>query len=771
MKKSKFVPTFLSVLLSFVILASFGTLAARAQSETQEPATESDASVVAEDTSTEPASSLIEQPAQPEDAAPEQATLSHKVQFFISADAAAPYHEEALLIEDGQNIQPEDIPTGEQVEQPTFIGWYFTDQDGNEIDFTAEELAQLPIAKEYDFYGRFADETTAPSSEAAASSDDSQATTPTPFTTLPYKVNTSYLVEITKAQYDGMINDGTQKKTTGRAGTPSAGRYWLVLATETYYYYGLNDWKYPISSGYDNYYTYLPALDYSTGNYAITDSYGDRGVVPTTYERYYLEKQVTKYTLTFNTNGGSAVSPVSLAAGTAIKASQPAAPTKTGYIFAGWYYDAALSDSQAVNWNTDKLNGNRTVYAKWTQVYNLTFTVNNTAYGTLNNSGKLGVGNSTIWSASLVSNLSPMKTYAPVPVPKEGYYFVNWSGDGVIDGKLPETVTANGNYVANFAPKVSLPEASLTVALSDFVYNGVEHKAVVTLQDLPAGTDPTLTYRWRQADDPNWTDSQTNPVFINAGRYELEVTANLPATADYLSLTKTIAFTVAKRNITITPDNEKYDYDGRPHGLSGKFTYDSEQNDTGLLDISKKHTFVERPFSSYYMFTNAGVHTTPLAYSPADKALVLDNDKNDVTKNYSFTFNEATVEIVKMSITANVNATGLWAGHGTAYFKVELRGTDEANKNIIQYQYVAVEGSSNINSFRNQQHAGAVTFSGLPAGNYAVTASTSLRTVGGGSQAVAVQNGTNGTANFQFLTANYAFLSDEENLSNHFSLT
>lgn len=66
------------------------------------------------------------------------------------------------------------------------------------------------------------------------------------------------------------------------------------------------------------------------------------------------------YTLTFNTNGGSAVSPVISAAGSVIDLSTYN-PTKSGYTFKGWYYDPALTQPAA----TVTLDANTTVYAKW----------------------------------------------------------------------------------------------------------------------------------------------------------------------------------------------------------------------------------------------------------------------------------------------------------------------------------------------------------------------------------------------------------------------
>ena len=70
----------------------------------------------------------------------------------------------------------------------------------------------------------------------------------------------------------------------------------------------------------------------------------------------------TKYTLSFDTNGGSAIAKVTKAKGTTVDLGQYV-PTREGYTFAGWYSDEALTQKVT----SVKLNGNTTVYAKWTE--------------------------------------------------------------------------------------------------------------------------------------------------------------------------------------------------------------------------------------------------------------------------------------------------------------------------------------------------------------------------------------------------------------------
>ncbi len=70
----------------------------------------------------------------------------------------------------------------------------------------------------------------------------------------------------------------------------------------------------------------------------------------------------TTYTLTFETNGGNAISKVTKNKGTTIDLAQYA-PTKSGATFEGWYADKGLTKKIT----SVKLDANTTVYSKWTE--------------------------------------------------------------------------------------------------------------------------------------------------------------------------------------------------------------------------------------------------------------------------------------------------------------------------------------------------------------------------------------------------------------------
>lgn len=71
--------------------------------------------------------------------------------------------------------------------------------------------------------------------------------------------------------------------------------------------------------------------------------------------------EVVKYTVTFNSNGGSAVASAEVEQNK--KVSAPANPTKEGYTFVGWFSDETLTT--AWDFENDVVTADTTLYAKW----------------------------------------------------------------------------------------------------------------------------------------------------------------------------------------------------------------------------------------------------------------------------------------------------------------------------------------------------------------------------------------------------------------------
>ncbi len=133
----------------------------------------------------------------------------------------------------------------------------------------------------------------------------------------------------------------------------------------------------------------------------------------------WLESEPTtvNYTLTFDTDGGSAIGSVTRAEGTVLDLSAYT-PTKTGYTFTGWYSDSTLQTKVT----SVTLDQDKTVYAGWTKntvYYNLYFnTLGGSAISTLRR------------VEGTVINLS---AYTPT---RDGYTFTGWYAERSLKNKI-----------------------------------------------------------------------------------------------------------------------------------------------------------------------------------------------------------------------------------------------------------------------------------------------------------------------------------------------
>ena len=142
------------------------------------------------------------------------------------------------------------------------------------------------------------------------------------------------------------------------------------------------------------------------------------GGTETGNKEYWAKWEINQYTITFDTAGGSVVTPITQNYGTATTA--PADPTKTGYTFAGW--DRAIPATMPAE--------NLTITAQWTvNQYTIAYDL----------AGGTAEGNPDTYTIETGAFTLKNPT-------KSGYTFTGWSGTG-LDGENNMTVTIpNGQH-------------------------------------------------------------------------------------------------------------------------------------------------------------------------------------------------------------------------------------------------------------------------------------------------------------------------------------
>ena len=151
----------------------------------------------------------------------------------------------------------------------------------------------------------------------------------------------------------------------------------------------------------------------------------------------YAKWAINTYTVTFNSNGGSAVGSQSVLYN--MNATAPTSTARTGYTFNGWYSDSGLT---TVFDFATAITGNITLYAKWTiNTYTVTFNSN---------------GGSTVSSQTVNYNQVATKPTDPT---RTAFFFAGWYSDSVLATafNFSTAITANITLYAKWIAAVATP--------------------------------------------------------------------------------------------------------------------------------------------------------------------------------------------------------------------------------------------------------------------------------------------------------------------------
>ena len=253
------------------------------------------------------------------------------------------------------------LPTGEKTGYD-FDGWYEAQKD---IGTASHKLNALSIAKKWELYGRYTAKTDVSYTVKYLREDDNKVLAPEKVVT-----DQTFDTEVTEQAADvvGYTPDAPSK-------TMILDEYNKVLT----FSYSANTYDYTV-----RHIKQLPDGSYDEANAEVETLSGKfealAAVTAKDYGEHYptndadtkqnikIEEGLTidvkydldEHTLTFETNGGSAINPVTVRHGNAV--ARPADPTKDKYTFIGWYADPEFTEEYDF---ATVLEADKTIYAKF----------------------------------------------------------------------------------------------------------------------------------------------------------------------------------------------------------------------------------------------------------------------------------------------------------------------------------------------------------------------------------------------------------------------
>lgn len=147
------------------------------------------------------------------------------------------------------------------------------------------------------------------------------------------------------------------------------------------------------------------------------------------------DEEKKEYIVTFNSNGGSAVSPQTVAEDE--KVTKPTNPTREGYTFRAWYKEAALN----TEWDfaNDVVTSDITLYAGWSEnSYEVSFESN---------------GGSAVFTQTIAEG---GKVVEPAPPAKDGSIFGGWFKDDTFQNQWNFNVNTVDRDITLYAKWIQL---------------------------------------------------------------------------------------------------------------------------------------------------------------------------------------------------------------------------------------------------------------------------------------------------------------------------
>ena len=169
------------------------------------------------------------------------------------------------------------------------------------------------------------------------------------------------------------------------------------------------------------------------GTETFTTMYPSPYTIPSVNRNMYAKWSINQYTITFDSNGGSSVSPITLDFGTSV--TKPANPEREGWTFLGWYTDEGTFNNE-YNFTTMPAN-NVPLYANW-------------QFGVFYEVNYLSNGGTSVSSEFVLDGNYAIRPESPT---KNGYSFDYWQTEKNVQWQFETTaITSPLTLSAKWSP-------------------------------------------------------------------------------------------------------------------------------------------------------------------------------------------------------------------------------------------------------------------------------------------------------------------------------
>lgn len=410
-------------------------------------------------------------------------------------------------------------------------------------------------------------------------------------------------------------------------------------------------------------YTFLGWYTASSGGTKISSTTKITGTVT-----YYAQWSINSYTLTYNVNGGNAVSPASKSVQYGSAYGTLPTPTKSSdaeytYAFAGWF--TAASGGTQVTANTTMGAGNTTIYAHWTATRR-SYTIGyQTTYGSLNRTSQ-----SVAYGSKGSCTLTMPANNAQYTYTFKGWYTAANGGETKVGSSLTletPSVTGAATYYAYVTRVVNRytftfnANGGSTPSSSSITKN--YNEAIGTLPTCSRAADNTYTYAFA-----GWFDTAAA-----SGGTQLTTTTKVTSNKTWYA-----RWTATYKNYTVTWNGNG----GTPSKSSSSFHY----NDAlGTLPTATRTGYT---FKGWSTSANGSVNVSTTT---------------KVTDNVTY---YAIWQINSYTLTVTAGTGGTVSGSGTYNYgaTVTLKATPSAGYHFVKWS------DGNTNASRTVTVTGNATY-------------------------------------------------------------